>query len=180
MQVPVLFTLAEDLTKMQVIVSVDEADVGQVKENQKVSFSVDAYPQKVFKGTIKQLRMNSQIIDSVVTYEALVEVNNSDLLLRPGMTVSADITTKVIKDAKLIPNAALRFSPPQDKKQKYIFSARTKKKQERDKGTYIWILKENQARQIEVNTGESDGVNTVITGKNPDINSLVIIGLSGN
>ena len=178
MQVPVLFTLAEDLTKMQVVVSVDEADVGQVKENQQVTFSVDAYPEKIFKGAIKQVRMNSQIVDGVVTYEALVEVNNKDLLLRPGMTVSADIITKEIKDARLIPNAALRFSPPQDEKQRYIFSPRAKKQQDRPKGTSIWILKNNKAQQIEVTTGESDGVNTIILGNTIDINTPIIIGLS--
>jgi len=178
MQVPVLFTLAEDLTKMQVVVSVDEADVGQVKENQQVTFSVDAYPEKIFKGAIKQVRMNSQIVDGVVTYEALVEVNNKDLLLRPGMTVSADIITKEIKDARLIPNAALRFLPPQDEKQRYIFSARAKKQQDTPKGTSIWILKNNKAQQIEVTTGESDGVNTIISGNTIDINTPIIIGLS--
>jgi HlyD family secretion protein len=111
MTMPTLFTLAQDLKKMEVIVSVDEADVGNVKDGQVVLFTVDAYPDKTFEGVIKQVRMNSQIVSNVVTYETVVTVDNSQLLLRPGMTVSADITTKVIKGSLHVPNSALRFSP---------------------------------------------------------------------
>lgn len=112
MQTPVLFTLAEDLTKMKAVVSVDEADIGGVKENQKVEFTVDAYPSRKFEGKITQLRMNSAIVNGVVTYEAVVEVHNNDLLLRPGMTANASIITDTHKNVTVIPNAALRFNPP--------------------------------------------------------------------
>jgi HlyD family secretion protein len=181
MQVPVLFTLAEDLTKMQVVVSVDEADVGQVKANQLVNFSVDAYPQKTFKGDIKQVRMNSQIIDGVVTYEALVEVNNNDFFLRPGMTVSASIITNTIKNAKLVPNAALRFILPNEDKNSSLFTKNIKKiDNNSSKTSTLWVLQNNKPVQVSVNIGENDGVNTVILDGDIDNNSQIIIGINGN
>lgn len=180
MQMPVLFTLAEDLTKMQVVVSVDEADVGQVKEAQNVTFSVDAYPQKIFKGAIKQVRMNSQIVDGVVTYEALVEVDNSDLLLRPGMTVSADIITNMIKNATLVPNAALRFILPKEDKNSSLFTKDVKKADKNaTKVSTLWLLQNKKPVQISVSIGENDGVNTVILGGDVDSNSQIIIGING-
>jgi HlyD family secretion protein len=181
MQVPVLFTLAEDLTNMQVVVSVDEADVGQVKEGQKVNFSVDAYPQKTFKGEIKQVRMNSQIVDGVVTYEALVEVNNSDLLLRPGMTASADIIIKMIKNVTLVPNSALRFIMPKTDENSSLFALDTKKTDgDITKVSTLWVLQNNQAVEVSVTIGENDGINTIIIDGEVDANSQIIIGLNGN
>lgn len=181
MQVPVLFTLAEDLTNMQVVVSVDEADVGQVKEGQKVNFSVDAYPQKTFKGEIKQVRMNSQIVDGVVTYEALVEVNNSDLLLRPGMTVSADIIIKMIKNVTLVPNSALRFIMPKTDENSSLFELDTKKTDgDITKISTLWVLQNNRAVEVSVIIGENDGINTIIIDGEVDANSQIIIGLTGN
>ncbi len=183
MQIPTLFTLAEDLKKMEVIVSVDEADVGQVKQNQTVEFSVDAYPDKIFNGIIKQVRINSTMVNNVVTYETVVTVDNSDLLLRPGMTVTADITTKVVKDALLVPNAALRFSPPKKEekessefrlfgpptiKEKSDLSINSKK---------LWILKDNKAVAIAIELGDNDGVNSVITSNNISIDDEIIIGI---
>lgn len=180
MQVPVLFTLAQDLTKMQVVVSVDEADVGKVKEGQDVSFTVDAYPAKIFHGKLKQVRMNSQIVNGVVTYEALAVVDNSALLLRPGMTVSANIVTKVIAGDKVVPNTALRFSPNLDDakaSKKNIFSAPLKDKVKmNNQQAYIWILKDTKAFQVAVKVGDSDGINTIIQSDTIDNNSDIIIG----
>ncbi|MBI4831417.1 MAG: efflux RND transporter periplasmic adaptor subunit, partial [Candidatus Lindowbacteria bacterium] len=112
LQAPTLFTLAEDLTQMELHVDVDEADVGQVKERQDATFTVDAYPDMIFRATVGQVRYGSQTVNGVVTYETVLNVNNSDLLLRPGMTATADITVKKVEDAVLVPNAALRFSLP--------------------------------------------------------------------
>jgi HlyD family secretion protein len=108
---PTLFTIANDLTKMQVLASIDEADVGQVRPGIKANFSVDAYPGETFSGDISQLRLNAQTLQNVVTYSAVVDVANADLKLRPGMT--ANITVPVArKDSVLtVPNAALRFKP---------------------------------------------------------------------
>jgi HlyD family secretion protein len=180
MQVPILFTLAQDLSKMQVVVSIDEADVGKVKEAQDVSFSVDAYPAKIFYGKLKQVRMNSQIVNGVVTYEALAIVDNSALLLRPGMTVSANIVTKVIKGDMVVPNTALRFSPNLDdvkSSKKYIFSAQPKKETKANtQQATLWILKNGEAIQIPIEVGDSDGMYTIIKSDKLNSNSDIIIG----
>jgi HlyD family secretion protein len=112
LQAPVLFSLAEDLAKMQLHVDVDEADVGQVKTGQAAVFTVDAYPDRSFPARISQVRYGSKTVDGVVTYETLLDVDNSDLSLRPGMTGTANITVKEVTEALLVPNAALRFVPP--------------------------------------------------------------------
>jgi HlyD family secretion protein len=111
-QAPVLFTLAEDLTKMRLHVDVDEADIGQVKEGQEAEFTVSAYLDRSYRARIVQTRYGSQTVDGVVTYECVLTVDNTDLSLRPGMTATADITVQKVQNALLVPNAALRFSPP--------------------------------------------------------------------
>jgi len=118
---PVLFTLAEDLAQMELHVDVDEADVSQVKDGQDAAFTVDAYPDRTFPARILQIRYGAQTTDGVVTYETVLSVDNTGLLLRPGMTATADITVKRIEQAILIPNAALRFTPPliQNNQQKH-------------------------------------------------------------
>jgi HlyD family secretion protein len=114
LQAPVLFSIAENLTQMEVQVDVDEADVGKVEEGQTATFSVDAYPDRRFPATIRELRFASETVQGVVTYKAVLTVDNSELLLRPGMTATAEIVVEEVDDALLVPNAALRFSPPAD------------------------------------------------------------------
>lgn len=111
-QTPVLFTLAEDLSAMKLVVDIDEADIGQVVEDQKATFSVDAYPGRVFPAVITSVRFAPKDENGVVTYEALLSVDNSDLSLRPGMTATATITTANRSGAIMVPYAALRFQPP--------------------------------------------------------------------
>ena len=118
MSTPTLFTLAKDLTLMDLIVSIDEADVADIKKDLNVTFSVDAYPKKVFKGKIKQVRLNPIAVNGVVTYETVVLVNNEELLLRPGMTASAKIVTKESVDKLIVPNGALRFKPKTQNKER--------------------------------------------------------------
>jgi len=113
-QAPLLFQIANDLSKMQVECSVDEADIGKVKENQQVSFTVDAYPDDNFKGVVKQVRYSPEIISNVVTYTTIVEVDNPEIKLRPGMTATVSIVVGEAKNKLLVPNSALRFNPPQD------------------------------------------------------------------
>lgn len=173
MQTPILFKMAEDLTKMRVIVSVDEADVGEVKENQKVRFSVDAYPNRQFEGKITQLRMNSAIVNGVVTYEAVVEVHNNDLLLRPGMTANASIITGTFKGVPVIPNAALRFTPPipdNGDKKKHA-------KAQADIGQYVWVLKNDTPTKIKVMTGQSDGIMSIVQNSALKVGDRIIIGI---
>ncbi len=158
MQTPVLFTMAEDLTKMRVILSIDEADIGEVRERQKVRFGVDAYPEREFEGIITQLRLNSEILNGVVTYDAVVEVDNNDLLLRPGMTVSAHITTGVLENVLAVPNAALRFSPPDDA------AGKEKKAKNTLPGQHVWVLREGKPERIPIKTLKSDGTYTAVSG----------------
>lgn len=157
METPVLFTIAENLTKMELSVSVDEADIGKVKEAQEVTFTVDAYPKKVFKGVIVQVQYNSEMVDGVVTYNAIVEVNNDDLLLRPGMTATAEIQTQTYYKVLTVPNAALRFSPQTRPQMPSV--AHESKTAESEK---VWVLKENQPVAVAVQTGASDGQFTII------------------
>lgn len=112
LQTPVLFTLAENLTQMELLVAVDEADIGQVAEGQPATFSVDAHPDRTFDAVISQVRFAPQTIGGVVTYETVLLVENEELLLRPGMTATAAIVVQRVRDARLVPNAALRFTPP--------------------------------------------------------------------
>ena len=112
LQAPILFTIAEDLTQMEVQVDVDEADVGKVKEGQHGTFSVDAYPDRKFRARIRELRYGSEVVQGVVTYKAVLSTDNSELLLRPGMTATAEIIVQQVAKALTVPNAALRYCPP--------------------------------------------------------------------
>ncbi|HEX5709844.1 MAG TPA: efflux RND transporter periplasmic adaptor subunit [Sulfuricurvum sp.] len=170
MQTPILFKMAKDLTNMKVIVSVDEADVGEVKESQKVLFSVDAYPNQKFNGIITQLRLNSQIVNGVVTYDAVVEVPNDDLRLRPGMTATAQIITGVLPNVLTVPNAALRFTPPKSKEEKSKDNINTN-------GKSVWVLRDAKPVKIDVTIGKSDGVSTVILTSKLKPNDNVIVGI---
>jgi HlyD family secretion protein len=110
-QAPVLFQIANDLSKMQVECSVDEADIGKVKEGQKVRFTVDAFPNENFTGKVRQVRYAPEIVQNVVTYTTIVEVNNPEMKLRPGMTATVSVVTGEAKNVLRVPNAALRFNP---------------------------------------------------------------------
>jgi len=181
LQAPVLFTLAEDLTHMELHVSVDEADVGHVKERQEATFTVDAYPDRNFPARITQVRFGSQTVDGVVTYETVLNVDNSDLSLRPGMTATAEITVKKVRNAILVPNAALRFTPPIKEKndpsdRRSILSRllprrpRSWSKRRIDatadnKKQRVWTLRDGQLVTITVMTGATNGSMTeVISG----------------
>ena len=180
-QAPVLFTLAEDLTQMELRVDVDEADVGQVKEGQDATFDVDAYADRTFNARITQTRYGSKTVDGVVTYETVLKVDNSDLCLRPGMTATADITVKKVEGAVLVPSAALRFTPPvladtTKKSSRGLLGAMLPrppmgqpKPQEKGAGNgkqqKVWTLKEGQPVAVPVTVGATNGIMTeVLTG----------------
>lgn len=114
LQAPVLFAIAEDLKRMEVQVDVDEADVGRVKEGQVATFMVDAYPSRRFDARIRMVRFGSEVVQGVVTYKAVLTTDNSQLLLRPGMTATAEILINEAADVLAVPNQALRFQPPQE------------------------------------------------------------------
>ena len=130
---PTLFTIANDLTKMQVLASIDEADVGQIRQGIKASFSVDAYPGETFSGEISQLRLNAQTAQNVVTYSAVIDVANAALKLRPGMTANITIPVAKRENVLTVPNAALRFKPNlSDKEQEALRQKMEQRRQERE------------------------------------------------
>ena len=111
LQAPTLFTIAQDLTKMQVYAKTDESDVGQIRPGQKVTFKVDAYPRETFDGTVSQVRMNSTVVQNVVTYDTIVDFNNPELKLFPGMTAYVSIPVATATNVVKVPNGALRYKP---------------------------------------------------------------------
>ncbi len=156
-QVPVLFRIARDLSQMKLSVAIDEADVGRVREGQRATFTVDAYPEREFESLVKSLRNVPTIEQNVVTYEAILSVDNQERLLRPGMTATATIITETISDVTLVPNAALRFTPPEialmerDKPRKAEKVVEGKPKQA------VWLLEADAPKSVEIAVGPTDG-----------------------
>ncbi len=114
MSAPILFLIAEDLAKMEIEVAVDESDIGQIDDGQRVRFTVQAYPDDVFEGMVRQVRMQSTIQENIVNYTVVVDVNNDRGKLLPGMTATVDFLVEVVEDVYKVANTALRFSPPED------------------------------------------------------------------
>jgi len=178
LQTPVLFKIAEDLKHMELCVFVDEADVGQIAEGQKAIFTVDAFPERKFPAKVREARFAAKTENNVVTYETVLEVDNSDMALRPGMTATAFIVVNKVTDAVLIPNAALRFTPPQDKSQAdasggsklltSLLSRRppgtnaqpTQKKQ--SASSSVWKVEGEGIVRVPVKAGATDGILTQI------------------
>ncbi len=178
-QSPELFTLAENLMLMELQVKVDEADVGQVEAGQTATFTVDAYPERIFPAVISQVRYGSQVDAGVVTYLTILEVDNADLALRPGMTATADIKVKHIEDALLVPNAALRFIPPRQEATKEtavsggslvskLFPRRSRAPKSASRGKagkdqqQVWLLRDQQPVAVPVTIGDTNGLMTEI------------------
>jgi HlyD family secretion protein len=189
-QAPVLFTLAEDLTKMELRVNVDEADIGQVKEGQSATFNVDAYPNRTFGAQITQIRYGAQTVDGVVTYETVLKVDNTDLSLRPGMTATADITVMKIEDIVLVSNSALRFTMPTDENidnsgglvntlLPHPPRRETKQKESEvsNSNRKLWVLKDGKPVDVQVTTGASDGVMTEILNGGIEPGMLVVVDI---
>lgn len=178
LQAPVLFKLAKDLTKMKLQVKVDEADVGHVKAGQQARFSVDAWPGREYKAVIKRVGFGASESEGVVSYLTVLDVNNDDLSLRPGMTGTAEISTLTRDKALLVPNAALRFSPPELTLPEKMPSpglmgalmprppALPKKPpaSANNGKPRLWVLTDGRMSPIEVKTGATDGHVTEITG----------------
>lgn len=169
LQAPILFTLAEDLAQMELHVAVDEADVGRIAEGQTAAFTVDAWPERSFPARIIQVRFAPRTVEGVVTYETVLAVDNSDLALRPGMTATAVITVQELQDALLVPNAALRFTPPAtaaaQPRQRGAFGmlfprpphTARRSNVERNGIPQVWVLHDGEPEAVTVKTGASDG-----------------------
>ncbi len=194
-QTPVMFTLAKDLKRMVLHVDVDEADIGRVREGQPATFTVDAYPEKSFPAKLDSVRNIPKTEQKVVTYEAVLSLKNDALLLRPGMTATATIVTSEKKDVLLVPNAALRFTPPKvarerASKQGFRFgrgrrgrsgraapsaSASASSRRSRDKRKVVWLPAEPEPKQLRLRIGATDGRLSEILGDELAVGAQVII-----
>jgi HlyD family secretion protein len=154
---PELFTIAKDLTNMQVVANVDEADIGGVKEGDRVTFTVDAYPDDTFEGTVKQVRLEATTTNNVVTYEVVISAPNADLKLKPGLTANVTIYTQERSGVLAVANKALRFTPTKETvgKDMKIVDCKGKNK--------VWTLNGNTLTAHPVTIGQTDGINTEIT-----------------
>ena len=159
-QTPTLFTIAQDLTKMQIDTSVDEADIGKVKAGQKAAFTVDAYPESPFNGKVSVVRNAPITVSNVVTYNAVIIVDNTGLKLKPGMTANVSIETESKQSILRVPNAALRFKPATS------VATPDQKGAKGPKGPGVWILENNKPKNVKITTGLSDSNYTeVISGE---------------
>ncbi|MCE6950606.1 efflux RND transporter periplasmic adaptor subunit [Cereibacter sphaeroides] len=172
---PVLFTLAEDLTRMELRVDIDEADIGRVRVGNRATFKVDAHPGRNFSAEIVQVRYAPETTEGVVTYKAVLTVDNAERLLRPGMTATATIVVAEVEDEVLVPNAALRFAPPQavrgggsgNRGGGLLGLIMPRPPQpadapDRDAGPAVWVLRGDQPVAVPVTVGETDGRRTAI------------------
>ncbi len=197
---PELFLIAGDLTRMQILVSVDESDIGQIAEGQTARFTVQAYPDNSFSGTVRQLRLQSASEENVVNYTAVVNVNNPEGILLPGMTATVDFLVETATDVLYVANASLRYKPDQET----MSAALERKRSERaalpggsDKPPHsprgsrkgaadanrgmLWTLNtEGQLEMVPVHLGISDGTNTVVMGRDLEVGIQVVAGVSSS
>jgi HlyD family secretion protein len=165
LQAPVLFTVAADLRKMEVEAAIDEADIGEVAAGQSASFTVNAYPDTVFKGLVTEVRNSPRVVQDVVTYGTVIVVDNVNLALKPGMTASVRIRTAQKADTDSVPNAALHFTPPGEA-------------QRQDKAQSVWILEGTSLKAITVAPGLTDGEATAIAPGALAAGSKVLVDLT--
>lgn len=167
-ETPTLFTIAKDLTDMRVIADIDEADIGNVQEGQSVTFTVDAYPNDVFHGTVTQVRLEATDTDNVITYEVVISAPNNDLKLKPGLTASVTVNTMERTGVLSVKTKALRFTPTKEVLGKSY-------KIEDVEGRYkLWTLEGNTLKAHEVKTGATDGIRTeILSGIKPGTKVLL-------
>jgi len=172
-QTPTLFSIAQDLTKMQIDTNVDESDIGRAAKGQTVIFTVDAWPAKSFKGVVSQVRNAPIITQNVVTYDVVILVDNRELLLKPGMTANVTIQVKKFENILKIPNAAMRYRPPDLSKEAGGGTAGKKEPM----GQRVYILgKDGKPQVVSIKSGVSDGAFTELTGGNLKEGDLLVTG----
>ena len=160
MSAPELFKIAKDLTRMQVNASIDEADIGRIRQGQKVEFTVDAYPNDKFTGTVSQVRLNPVVAQNVVSYVTIIDVPNRDLKLKPGMTATVTVEVARADDVVRVPNSALRF------------------RASKDAGARVWTLQDGQLHPVRVRTGISDGTTTAVIGGDLADGAQIVTGMA--
>jgi HlyD family secretion protein len=197
LQAPTLFTIANDLAKMEVHTNVDEADVGNVSEGQEVTFTVDAFPARRFRGRVHQVRNAPTVVQNVVTYDAVVRIDNKELLLKPGMTANVQFLVNRREDVLTIPNMAIRFKPPDQKDEAQELLRREQSRAAPTVGarrtssatggggggrggrrTTIYVLSAGKAEPVEVQLGITDGSKTEVRDGELREKDAVIIGMS--
>ena len=199
LQAPTLFLIAEDLRKMQVDTSVAEADIGQLRQGMRATFTVDAYPTETFVGTVRQVRNAPQTVQNVVTYDAVIDVNNSELKLKPGMTANCTFVYAENDDALRVPNAALRFHPPAEllaslgpkagagrgsgsgpgaAARAGVGGAPAKAARDSDRKT-VWVLRGGKPVPVQIRTGITDGINSEVLEGDLSAGDRVITDVSG-
>ena len=167
-QAPELFTVAKDLKEMQIEVSVSEADIGKIKEGQEVDYTLDGYPDEVFKGKVTQVRISPTTVSNVVTYTVVVGVDNEDLKLKPGMTANVSIITQKEENVLCVPTIALKFTPV------------TKGEIKRYENQGVWIMKKGRPTRFDVQTGASDDTYTEIKSSEIQEGDKVLVGTGKN
>ncbi len=163
-QTPTLFSVAQDLNKMQIEVSVSEADIGKIKEEQEVDYTLDGYPDEVFKGRVTQVRISPTTVSNVVTYTVVVDVENKDNILKPGMSANVEIITNKKENILCVDNVAMRFTP------KEITGGKKFKEQG------IWLYRKNKPTRINIKTGITDNDFTEVISTEIKEGENVIIG----
>lgn len=166
---PELFKIAQNLKDMKLVVKIAESDIGKIRLGQKVSFSVDAYPSRVFEAWVNKINYGSSVVDNIVSYEISIDVENEDLLLRPGMSATANIQVEDIQNALLLPVEALYFSPKQEKAKtakniNFFAPPRRKKEKIEVNIKNVWILKNKVLEKREVKVGISNGKYVQVEG----------------
>jgi HlyD family secretion protein len=199
LQAPTLFTIANDLAKMEVHTNVDEADVGNVSEGQEVTFTVDAFPARRFRGRVHQVRNAPTVVQNVVTYDAVVRIDNKELLLKPGMTANVQFLVNRKEGVLTIPNMALRFKPPDQKDEAQELLRRDQRRAAPTVGARrtsragggggsgsarrggrrvtLYVLSAGEATPVEIQVGITDGSKTEVREGELKENDLVIIGM---
>jgi HlyD family secretion protein len=186
-QTPTLFTLAEDLTRMKLIVDIDEADIGSVRVGQPARFRVDAYPDRTFESKVREVRSTPKTSNGVVTYQTVLTVDNAERLLQPGMTATAEITVTQVPEAVLVPNTALRFTPPvaAEEGEGFRLLPRPPGQGRRDRSTEngpprVWTLVGRDPVPVELALGPTDGRLTVVRSGQLAPGTPLIVDLATN
>ncbi|MDP2144303.1 MAG: efflux RND transporter periplasmic adaptor subunit [Gallionella sp.] len=175
LQTPTLFKIAQDLSQMQIDANFAEADIGSIRVGQTARFGVDAFPNRSFQGTVRQIRLNPTTQQNVVTYDVVIDVDNPDQILMPGMTAYVTIAVAERKGALLVPNAALRFRPANGEANKSAATANRKPKTDGFAGK-VYVLKDGKPAPVEVSLGITDNRNTEIIGGELNIGDKVVVG----
>jgi HlyD family secretion protein len=182
-QTPTLFQIAQDLSRMQIDSSFAEADIGSIRVGQAVRFNVDAFPNRNFKGAVKQIRLNPTTQQNVVTYNVVISVDNPEQILLPGMTSYVNIVVAKREDALLVPNAALRFKPTENgresssekREDKPDDGKKSGRKRDTSSGT-VYLLQGNTLKPVSISLGITDSRNTEVVGGELKAGDKVVLG----